>query len=252
MKVLITRPAAQAEEWVTSLRAKGIDALALPLLAIVPAANSMPVVLAWVRLAQLRLVVFVSPNAAEQFFVHKPSGMFWPGQTYAASVGPGTSRTLLKLGVPRGRLIEPAPDSAQFDSEALWKQLSAMDWQGAGILIVRGEGGREWLAETLRRAGAQVTKLVAYKSAPPTFTAPQRALLDAALADPQHHLWLFSSSEAITHLASAVTFGNWGRAWAVTTHPRIAARAQELGFSNVVQTRPALDAVVACIQSIGT
>ena len=251
MKVLVTRPAAQAEEWVANLRARGIEAFSLPLLGIVPAANSMPIVLAWVRLAQLRLVVFVSPNAAEQFFAHKPGGMFWPSQVHAASTGPGTSRALLKLGVPRGRLIEPAADAPQFDSESLWKQLSAHDWQGAHVLIVRGEGGREWLADMLRRQGAQVSKLVAYKSAPPSFTAQQRALLEGALAEPQNHLWLFSSSEAITHLAAAVTFGNWGKAWALATHPRIAARAQELGFSNVIQVRPSLDAVAACIQSIG-
>lgn len=251
MKVLITRPAAQADEWVKSLRAKGIDAVALPLLGIVPTGNTMPVVLAWVRLTQRRMVVFVSPNAVEQFFVHKPSGMFWPSQVLAASTGPGTSRALLKLGVPPECLLEPAADSPQFDSEALWARLSELDWQDQSVLIIGGEGGREWLADTLRGQGAKVSKVVAYRSAQPTFSAAQRALLDAALAEPQQHLWLFSSSEAITHLASTVTFGNWGKAWAVTTHPRIAARAQELGFSNVVQTRPAIDAVAACIQSIG-
>ena len=252
MKVLVTRPATQAEEWVLQLRAKGIDAAALPLIGISPAINSMPVVLAWVRLAQRRLVVFVSPNAAEQFFAVKPAGMFWPGQVYAASTGAGTSQMLVKLGVPRDKLVEPAPDSAQFDSESLWARLGTMDWQGASVLLVRGDGGREWLADQLVGQGAQVSKLVAYHTTPPKFTKPQRALLNAALAFPQHHLWLFSSSEAVTHLAAAVTFGNWNKAWAVATHPRIAARAQELGFSNVLQTRPALEAVTACIQSFAT
>ena len=252
MKVLVTRPATQAEEWVLQLRAKGIDAAALPLISISPAINTMPVVLAWVRLATRNLVVFVSPNAAEQFFAVKPAGMFWPAGVLAASPGPGTSQTLVKLGVPRDKIIEPAPDSAQFDSESLWVQLSTRDWKGASVLLVRGDGGREWLADQLTAQGAQVAKLVAYHAVPPKFAKPQRALLNAALAFPQHHLWLFSSSEAVTHLAAAVTFGNWNKAWAVTTHPRIAARAQELGFSNVVQTRPAVDAVAACIQSFAT
>jgi uroporphyrinogen-III synthase len=254
MKVLVTRPATQADEWVLELRAKGIDAAALPLIGITPAINTMPVVLAWVQLAKRTLAVFVSPNAAEQFFALKPPGMFWPATTYAGSTGPGTSRMLLKLGVPRDRLIEPAPDAAQFDSESLWARLETLDvdWQGAGVLLVRGDGGREWLAEQLAGRGAQVAKLVAYHTTAPKFNKTQRSLLNAALAFPQHHLWLFSSSEAVTHLAAAVTFGNWGKAWALTTHPRIAARAQELGFSNVVQTRPAIEAVAACIQSFAT
>lgn len=252
MKALVTRPAAQADEWVRQLRARGIEAAPLPLIGIAPAVNAMPVVLAWVQLAKRRLVMFVSPNAAEQFFAVKPVGLFWPADVYAASPGPGTTDVLLKLGVPRDRLIEPAADSAQFDSEALWVQLAARDWQGASVLVVRGDGGREWLAEQLQGRGAQVSRIVAYHTVPPTFSPAQRALLNAALAWPQHHLWLFSSSEAINHLAAAVTFGDWSKAWALATHPRIAARAQELGFSNVIQTRPSLDAVAACIQSLGT
>jgi uroporphyrinogen-III synthase len=252
MKVLVTRPATQADEWVLQLRAKGIEAAALPLIGISPAINTMPVVLAWVQLSKRKLVVFVSPNAAEQFFAVKPAGMFWPAQVHAASTGPGTSQMLLKLGVPRDMLIEPAPDSTQFDSESLWAQLAPMDWKGASVLLVRGDGGREWLADKLGGQGAVVSKVVAYHTTPPKFNKAQRALLNAALAFPQHHLWLFSSSEAVTHLAASVTFGNWGKAWAVATHPRIAARAQELGFSNVVQTRPAVDAVAACIQSFAT
>jgi uroporphyrinogen-III synthase len=252
MKVLVTRPATQAAEWVVQLKAKNIDAAALPLIGISPAINIMPVVLAWVRLAQRRLVVFVSPNAAEQFFAVKPAGMFWPAQVYAGSTGPGTSQMLLKLGVPADRILEPAADASQFDSETLWAPLATMDWQGTSVLMVRGDGGREWLAEQLRARGAEVSKVVAYHSVAPKFGKPQRALLNAALAFPQHHLWLFSSSEAVGHLAAAVTFGNWHKAWAIATHPRIAARAQELGFSNVVQTRPTLDAVAACIQSFST
>ena len=37
MKVLVTRPATQAAEWVVQLKAKGIDAAALPLIGISPA-----------------------------------------------------------------------------------------------------------------------------------------------------------------------------------------------------------------------
>ncbi len=248
MKVLITRPADQAAQWVERLRGMDIDAVALPLIDIQPVAEPVSVVLAWSRINQLRLVVFVSPNAVEHFFSLKPAGLRWPQGLGVASTGPGTTRALLEQGVPALRIAEPAADSAQFDSESLWERLQGSDWRDAKVLIVRGDGGREWLAEQLRSRGAKVTTVGAYHRAAPSFTAPQMALLAYALAEPQTHLWLFSSSEAVSHLADALSNVDLSRAWAVATHPRIAARAQEVGFGNVVKTRPSIAAVAACIK----
>jgi uroporphyrinogen-III synthase len=248
MKVLVTRPASQAVLWVTRLQALGINAVALPLIDIRPAPESLAVVLAWSRIHTLRLMVFVSPNAVEHFFALKPAGMPWPKTLEVASTGPGTTRALRAQGVPRERITEPSAESTQFDSEALWERLALSDWRNAKVLIVRGDGGRDWLAETLRTHGAKVTAVMAYQRLPPSFTPSQQALLADALAEPQRHLWLFSSSEAIAHLAASVTHADLARAYAIATHPRIAARAQELGFGNVVKTRPALDAVSACIK----
>jgi uroporphyrinogen-III synthase len=36
----------------------------------------------------------------------------------------------------------------------------------------------------------------------------------------------------------------------VATHPRIADRARTLGIGRVIESRPGLDDIVACIQSI--
>jgi uroporphyrinogen-III synthase len=66
------------------------------------------------------------------------------------------------------------------------------------------------------------------------------------------HLWFFSSSEAIDHLLQACPGRDWTAAQAIATHPRIARRARVGGFGRVEQTRPTLDAVVACIQSIAS
>lgn len=250
MKVLVTRPASQAEQWVVRLKGLGIGAVSLPLIDIKPAPESLAVVLAWSRISTLRLLVFVSPNAVEHFFALKPAGLPWQRALEVASTGPGTTRALVAKGVPAERILEPAADSAQFDSESLWARLCGRDWRNAKVLIVRGDGGRDWLAETLTTHGAKVTHVVAYQRMAPSFTPAHKALLADALAEPQKHLWLFSSSEAIAHLAACVTDADLARAWAIATHPRIGARAQELGFGNVVKTRPALDAVAACIKLI--
>lgn len=233
-----------------SLRGQGIDALSLPLIGIAPAGDGAALHAAWRGLGQRRLVVFVSPNAAQQFVAHRPASMAWPSSVLAGSPGPGTTRTLVACGVPERCIVEPAADAAQFDSEALWAQLAPLGWPGADVLIVRGDGGRDWLADTLRQHGAQVSFLQAYRRVPPTFDTSEAALLRTALRQPVGHLWLFSSSEAIGHLAVLGEAADWSPASAVATHPRIAERAIQLGFGRVAQARPTLAGVVACIQSM--
>ena len=250
MRVIVTRPALQAAEWVQRLGQQGIDAEALPLIGIEPVDDPAPLAAAWRTLAQQRLVVFVSPNAAEHFIARRPPAVAWPAGVLAGSPGRGTTRALVALGVPAAQIVEPAADALQFDSEALWAQLARHDWRGAQVLIVRGDGGRDWLADTLREHGAQVSQVAAYRRVAPAFDARGRALLQRALDDPNAHLWLFSSSEAIDHLAVSMPSATWSRAQAIASHPRIAARARRLGFERVTEVRPSLDAVVACIQSL--
>lgn len=250
LRVLVTRPARQAADWVARLRAAGIDAVALPLIEIVCAPDEAQVQAAWEQLPSMRLAVFVSPNAAECFFGARPPAAQWPADTRAAAVGPGTSRVLRELGVDAGQIVEPAVDAAQFDSEALWEQLRAIDWNAQPVLIVRGDGGREWLAETLRAHGAQVSAVCAYRRCVPRLDEAQRAIVAAALREPRRHLWFFSSSEAIANLEAIAAEADWSRARALATHPRIAESAQRLGFDEVARARPAFEAVRACIQSI--
>jgi uroporphyrinogen-III synthase len=253
MRVIVTRPAAQAAEWVLRLQAEQIDAVALPLIGVAPAADAAAVESAWAKLGTQRLVVFVSPNAVEHFFALRPGGVRWPAGVLAGSPGPGTTRCLLDLGVPAAQTVAPAADAAQFDSEALWLQLAAQDWNGAQVLIVRGDGGRDWLADTLRGRGATVSHVAAYRREAPVFDAAQRSLLADALRAPASNLWYFSSSEAIDHLERlSADFAplRWAEARALATHPRIAERARQLGIAGVTECRPPLEAVVACIQSL--
>jgi len=252
MRVIVTRPAGQAASWVRSLAGHGVDAVALPLIDIAPPDDVPAVQAAWRTLAAQRLVVFASPNAAQMFFGQRSGGQAWPAATLAGSMGPGTTQVLRELGVPGDAVVEPAHDSPQFDSEALWRRLESHEWQGVSVLVVRGDGGRDWLAERLRECGARVAFIATYRRVAPAFAGESKQLLDAALARPHEHLWFFSSSEAIDHLAQACPNVAWAEARALATHPRIAERARALGFGAVHPCRPTLDAVVACIQSIAS
>jgi len=248
-RVAVTRPAAQAGEWVARLQAAGIDAFLLPLIEIAPAADPVALVDAWAGLGRRSLVMFVSPNAVLHFFAARPHGRTWPAQVLAAAPGPGTGDALIASGLVATQIVMPSADATQFDSEALWARIHDRDWHDAHVLVVRGDGGRDWLADRLVEAGAVVETVNAYRRVVPNFEGDARAELEAA-SRPGGAIWLLSSSQAVDHLEQVAGGGRWAEAWAVATHPRIAARARRAGFGRVEEAGAGLAAVVACIQSM--
>lgn len=251
LRVLVTRPQPQADDWVARLRAAGVDAHSLPLLRIDAPADTAAVASAWQSLGDDVLAVFVSPNAAARFFEYRPEGMAWPSGLWAGAIGPGTSAALRQCGVPSGCVVEPDPDAGVFDSEALWRCLAPRrEWRGVRVLVVRGENGRDWLASTLQQQGAEVRFVEAYRRTAPQPSGAEQALLNQAIAHPARHAWLFSSSQAVDHLQQLAPGAAWQQAWAIASHPRIAARAQAAGFGHVLQAGPALPDLLAALASI--
>ncbi|NMM86442.1 uroporphyrinogen III synthase [Rhodococcus sp. SRB_17] len=259
-RTLVTRPEREALQWVAALQARGLAAQALPLIAIAAPADAAALQAARERAAGYRAIMVVSGNAAQHFFDPKTVQTL-SGQAQAAiktrvwSPGPGTAQTLQALGLAADCIDQPAADAAQFESEALWAQVHGQVAPRDRILVVRGAeagapadgSGREWLAQQLRAAGAEVDFVVAYTRCAPEFTAAQRALAQQAAHDGS--LWLLSSSQALSHLCAALPGQAWGQARALATHPRIAQAARAAGFGCVRECRPALADVAASIES---
>ena len=250
MRLIVTRPAAQAADWLLALRALGQEAVALPLIDISPAENPAPLHAAWAAVLgepALALVMFVSANAVQHFFALAPDGCGWPAGLRAAGPGPGTAAALIEAGVPPGQVVQPPSDAETFDSESLWSLLSGEDWAARQVLVVRGEEGRDWLAETLRERGARVDFVAAYRRHAPQPGAEGVALLAHAQANPAQHLWVFSSSQAVGHLRLLAPGADWREACALASHPRIAQAARELGFGQVLLLPAPTPAAVAAV-----
>lgn len=269
-RVIVTRPAREAAHWAALLSERGVNALALPLIAVGPCADAaarQALAAARSHLSQYRALMFVSGNAVVHFFgQNQPPALDGKAlaaiKTRAWAPGPGTARALEQAGVPRAAIDGPAPDAPQFDSEALWAQVAAQIRPGDRVLIVRGRSatpqsaheselgsGRDWLARQIEAAGGQVEFVVAYQRGAPHWSRPEVALAQQAAQDGS--LWLLSSSEAVAHLAEALPGQRWGAARALATHPRIAEAARAAGFGTVLECRPALEDVVASIESAG-
>jgi uroporphyrinogen-III synthase len=254
MRVLVTRPESEARRWVEELRCRGLDAQALPLMEIAPVAGGAAIAAAWRQLDRFRAVMFVSGNAVRHFFGEKPDAGHWPEQTRAWSPGAGTREALLAAGVDPKLVDAPPPEASQFDSETLWQQVSTQVADGDRVLIVRGGdaqgagSGRDWLADQLIAAGAQVEFVVAYRRQPPRLSEEQLAEAKQSTSA-NACVWLFSSSQAIAHLQGLLPGHDWAQGRAVATHPRIAKAARSAGFGVVCESRPSMDAVVAALES---
>jgi uroporphyrinogen-III synthase len=242
--IVVTRPQPQADAFVAALAACAphpVPAVAFPLLRIAPLDDPAPLHDAWAALRDGDFVMFVSANAVAAWFAATPPGRRWPAGALAGSTGPGTSAALRGAGLADDRILAPDASAGRFDSEALWLRIASRDWRGRRALVVRGEDGRDWLAERLREAGAEVGFVGAYRRLGPPADAPTLAALRSLHA--HRHAWHFSSSEAIGHLRALATQAglaapDWAplRAWA--THPRIVAAARAAGFGRVEAVGP--------------
>lgn len=183
--------------------------------------------------------------------------------------GPGTARRLLASGVPAVQIDTPPLDAAQFDSQSLWEVIGQRPWAGQRVLIVRGQSsaaaegetaqgeasvGRDWLARRWLDSGATVDFVCVYMRRAPHFDSAALARIQRSQHDGS--VWLFSSSEALSHLPSHLpnqspisTSADWSQARAIATHPRIAQAAREAGWGVVIESRPALGDIVASIES---
>ena len=249
MAVVVTRPVQEAQRWAAQLRERGFDPVVLPLIAIGPAPDAQALAMAAAHADDCAAVMFVSAHAVAGFFGAAPA--FACARAWAP--GPATRQALLEAGVPPERIDAPAEDAAQFDSESLWQQVAGQLRAGDRLLVVRGadaggsSAGREWLAQQAAAAGAEVAYVAAYRRGLPAWSDAQAR--QAARAAGDGSWWLFSSSEGARNLATLLPRQDWSRARAVATHPRIVQSVRALGFADVVASRPAIEDVVASIES---
>ncbi|CAG4886297.1 fused uroporphyrinogen-III synthase HemD/membrane protein HemX [Paraburkholderia gardini] len=245
--VVITRPAGQSAALMAQLAATGVATLEFPLIDIGEVEDAAPLRAALTSLEHYALVVFVSPNAVDRAFAHHDA--IWPHALPVGVVGPGSVAALARHGVeaPAYRVISPSvaadDDTGRFDSEALFAALEATPgtggFEGRRVLIVRGDGGREWLADRLREAGAQVETVAAYRRIVPEPSVSAWSRVHALLSGVPH-TWLLTSSEGVRNLdelarehLTAGEIAQLKRAMLVTPHPRIAQTARGVGFDRI-------------------
>jgi uroporphyrinogen-III synthase len=248
--VIITRPVAQSGALAQRVVEVGRQAIVFPLLEIHPLADTSSLQAALADVDSYAMVFFVSPNAIDASFAIRQN---WPTQVTLSVMGEGSRKTLAEHGITSQThtIISPL-DLQQTDSQTLLEVLDLPALRGKKVLVIRGESGRELLADALRAAGVLVTQIAAYRR-----TAPQ---LDAAASTQLKKLidtsndWIITSSEALRILVEMVRViaGNDGVAKMqqqkiIVPHARIAETAQKLGFRDIALTGSGDEGLLAAL-----
>ncbi len=159
LNILVTRPEHQAAPLCRLIEAARGQALTLPLLTIHDTSRDPAVAATLSRLNGYHLAIFISPNAVRYGIdaVERRGGL--PPQLQLAAVGQGSARALAER---TGRQPDLVP-TERFDSEGLLALPPLQQLDGRRVVIFRGNGGRELLAETLCQRGAEVDYAEVYR-----------------------------------------------------------------------------------------
>ncbi len=234
--IVVTRPAQQADPLAAAITAAGGIPLLFPVLTIndvdAPEREALRLVLGRLAAAAFDLAIFVSPNAIEKTCTELSTlGLSWPAALRVAALGQGSERALAACGIRN----VTAP-TTRFDSEGLLELPDLQAMKGKRVIIFRGDGGRELIAETLRARGATVEFATCYRRAAANGdTAELQRLWQAGQLD----AITMTSSEGLRYLYALLDDGRNGLLKDTplfATHARIAEEAHRLGLSRVVAT----------------
>lgn len=225
--VLNTRPLEQGHILRHAICEAGGTCIDFPALAIEPISDDWLEILP--NLADVHHAIFVSTNAVHYFYTKlKQEGLQWPATIQTTAIGKASAAALAKWNIR----IDHVPSAA--DSEHLLQLDTLQEVGSQTILLIKGEGGRTEIANTLLQRGANLVSLDVY-----------RRVLPSTAAQNFHSLWhdhvvdiiLFTSQQSIHNLF--VLLGENARTWLCRTpclviSERLADEASRLGMQTII------------------
>ena len=230
MSILVTRPSPQGEDLVSRLRALGREAWSFPLIEFTPGRELSQLAGHLSTLGENDLLFALSQHAVE--FAHAQlhqQNQPWPQKPGYFAIGRTTALALHKVSHHDVRY--------PFDqevSEVLLQLPELQNIAGKNALILRGNGGRELLGDTLRSRGANVTFCECYQRCPRHYDGAEEAMRWQSRGVTQ---LVITSGEMLQQLWSMTP--QWYReSWllkceVLLVSERLALQALELGWRNI-------------------
>jgi uroporphyrinogen-III synthase len=224
--IAITRPIDQAKKLAALITEAGGTPILFPLIEITPLADYSQFEAVISKIETYDWAIFISSNAVQNGMPKLIKQGIPPSLKFAA-IGPVTANELQSFGV-----IEVLTPKERFDSESLLTLPEITNVSSKKILIVRGVGGRDVLAETLKTRGAQVTFAECYQRTNPQTNCD---LLAQLYTDKKLHGIVVTSSEAMRHLLDLAGDAAWLKNVTLfVNHARIAELPLQMGLNVAV------------------
>jgi uroporphyrinogen III methyltransferase/synthase len=161
-RVLVTRARDKAAELVDLLERAGAESVEASMIRIVPPEDYGPLDAACTQLERFDWVIFASASAVDPFverLLFGPRDLRALGRTKLCAVGPSTADRLRRHGLK----VDVVP--SEYRADVLLQAIQAVEpVEGRHVLLPRADIGRDIAADDLRRHGALVTEVVAYRT----------------------------------------------------------------------------------------
>ncbi len=250
-RILITRPRDQAGAFVRGVEALGARAVVFPTVEILPLADSAALDRAIRGLPEQDWLVFTSANGVRHFLARCEALACTDSlsRLSIAAIGPQTARLLEQ----RGLAVSLVPQ--EYRAEGILSALGPERARGRRFLLARVAGARDVLPETLRRWGAVVEVVEAYRNEPVRTGATRlRTVLDqvdwVTFTSPSTvHAFMDLLAGADADLPAAVRVACIGPVTAGAARHRgldVAATAREYTIPGLIQALAAPTARASC------
>jgi uroporphyrinogen-III synthase len=248
--ILVTRPQPMGKLLCDEIDGANGKAVYLPTIEIHPPADTTLYHHQLSKIDNLDWLIFISPQAIYTISdLLRQKWMEVPGRTLIAAVGGGTAKALEQAGFH----VAAYPPEDMWSSEGLLALPEFQQVSGKKIALVRGEGGREYLEQSLRNRGAIVSQIVVYRRVKPDLNIAAYLKL---IAEHAIDYIVATSGEGLRNLTEMLL-----PAWAelhsinlVVISHNMQVLAEELGFVKIILAKnPSRSAImVALSKSIAT
>ena len=202
--MIVTRAPEQSKELVAGLKERGAEAVLLPLVHFVEPENTAELDRAIRALDTFDWLIFTSANTVTFFLGRCRALGSWPAAAVAkiAAVGSATELALKKEGV-RASLVP-----REFSGAGLAAELRGLVAK-KNVLLPRSDRASEELPSLLRKAGANVTEVIAYRTVGPQ--SFDHGLIEAIRAGQVDAVTFFSPSafREFQNLLGAEALARW-------------------------------------------
>jgi len=236
LTVLVTRPTAQQSAFIAELKAEGARTESLPCLSIEPPDDLQAAIEGLQQAQSADALIFTSANAVE--FAHALSPMPWtPEPSRLLAIGPATVTRLRNYAME----VWTEPESP-YNSEALLRlqPVAALLQRNQlqNISLIKGQGGRLYLRDSLMRRGVKVDSVDVYRRECPII--PDATIARVFLNSPPDIVTI-TSDEALKNLVAIAGLRYQAQLLQlplVVNSERSAALALQLGFQSQILVAP--------------